>query len=263
MRILGKKRTTDVSDDDIVKAYDQQKSAYKAATMLGIASSTIYRVLRKRGIEAIGLDEYRRGRTRFKGQEQEIRTMYESGVTHDQLREHFGHASDYALKHAIKRAGGTLRPNPTPTLKDGELDKIKALHAEGAGSAKIALAIHRSQSWVWRTMRNAGLQSPRKHGYTHGMWKGGRMKAGDYWRVKVAADDPMASMRNNQGYALEHRLVMARCAGPSLIAHRIGASYQRRSGRQPSREFATPARQAREAHCDGVPGLRVAPSGTG
>lgn len=41
-------------------------------------------------------------------------------------------------------------------------------------------------------------------------------KPSGYWLVKVPEDDPMASMRNGQGYVREHRLVMADYIGRPL-----------------------------------------------
>lgn len=41
-------------------------------------------------------------------------------------------------------------------------------------------------------------------------------KPSGYWLVKVPEDDPMASMRNSQGYVRQHRLVMADLIGRPL-----------------------------------------------
>lgn len=213
---MGKKRKSGATDKQILAAYDLHRSAAVVGKELGVAASTVYRVLLKNSVECTGLEEYRKRITKFQGQEKAIRKMYESGATHDQLREKFGPCSDYALKHAITRAGGSLRENPVPQIKDGELATIKNLHAAGLSQAKIAVQMHRSYSWVNRLLREAGVQSPNRSGKEHGRWEGGRMKAQGYWRVKVEADDPLACMRNNAGYVLEHRLVMARKMGRPL-----------------------------------------------
>lgn len=41
-------------------------------------------------------------------------------------------------------------------------------------------------------------------------------KPSGYWLVKVPLEDPMASMRNSQGYVRQHRLVMADYIGRPL-----------------------------------------------
>ena len=54
----------------------------------------------------------------------------------------------------------------------------------------------------------------------HGSWKGGRVEVtGGYVGVWIAPDDPLASLRNVHGYALEHRLVMARSLNRPLDSH--------------------------------------------
>jgi len=213
---MGKPRKNPVDDATIISTYRREGSAYAVARVLGIGETTVYRVLQREGVERGGLDRYRKEITRFQGEESAIKEAYEAGATYDQLRERFGDASDYALKHAIKRAGGTLRANPAPLLKPGELERIKELHASGMGQVGISLAIGRSQSFVSRVMRRNGIKTHLSKGSSHSMWKGGRMRVGEYWRVWLADDDPMASMRAGDGYVMEHRLVMARHLGRPL-----------------------------------------------
>lgn len=215
--MVGKPRRRPVTDEQIIEVYRETNSGNKTAKKLGIGSTTVYRVLMASGIDLDGLKKYRKRITRFRGQEQEIRSDYESGMTYDQLRERYGHASDYALKHAIKRAGGVLRENPAPLIKPGELEKIKQMNADGIGQVAISLALGRSQSFVSRVMRQNGIRTLRMVGERHSQWKGGRSKDGNgYYRVWVAHDDPLAEMRLRDGYVLEHRLVMARHLGRPL-----------------------------------------------
>src|SRR5262245_45901020 len=70
---------------------------------------------------------------------------------------------------------------------------------------------------VHRVLKKAGVATRPTNGHAfHKQYRGGRIWVGEYWRVKVSLDDPMASMRNNLGYVLEHRLVMARKLGRPL-----------------------------------------------
>ena len=209
--MAGKPRTNPVTDDQIVAMYEKERSAYRTAEFLGIGDTTVYRVLVKRGINRTGLKDYRKKITRFRGREKTILEWYESGATLDVIRKKLGGASDYSIKHAIRRAGGTLRINPAPTIKRGELETILSLHEQGMSQLQISLKIERSQGFVSRTLRRAGVFSSQKSGAEHSAWTGGRFTtAGGYVRVWVRDDDPMASMRNNSGHVLEHRLVMAR-----------------------------------------------------
>ncbi len=214
----GKPRSNPVSDEQIIASYQETGSVYKTAADLGIGSTTVHRVLVARNVPRVGLVAYRQKITRFRGQEKDIRRDYEAGMTHDQLREKYGDASDYALKHAIKRAGGTLRENPAPTVKEGEVEEIKRLNASGMGQVGISLKIGRSQSFVSRVMRKNGIATLEMSGPKHSMWKGGRYKdSGGYIRAWVAPDDPLRGMALNTGHVLEHRLIMARHFGRPLL----------------------------------------------
>jgi hypothetical protein len=217
MGVMGKRRRNDVTDEQIVASYEKTHSVYKTAAELGIGSTTAHRALRKLGVSLIGLGEYRKNITKFRGQEQEIREAYEGGLTIKQLVEKFGEATHYAFKHAIKRAGGTLRDDPAPEVKDGELQKIRDLHASGMGQVDISLTIGRSQSFVSRIMRKYNISPHPGKGEYHPGWKGGRYKDGaGYIRAWVDRNDPMAGMAMNDGHVIEHRLVMARKLGRPL-----------------------------------------------
>lgn len=219
MSNMGRKRANGVTDEQILDLYREVRAGRKVATALGVSERTVYAVLRKHDVEADGLARYRKNITRFQGQEAEIRAWYESGMTHDEIRERLGGASDYAIKHAIKRAGGELRPNPVPTVRPGEAERIAELLASGMSQAAIGRELGRSQAFVWRVLRQRGLLPKQRSPEIHGKWAGGRMRAGAYWRVRIDLDDPMSSMANNQGYVLEHRLVIARQIGRPLLPH--------------------------------------------
>jgi hypothetical protein len=214
----GKPRSRPVSDDQIIASYGETASAYRTAAALGIGATTVERVLTKHQIPRMGLARYRERILKFKGQEDEVRRAYEDGATLDAIRQRFGHASDDAIKHAIRRAGGTLRGNPAPRENKAEVETIRRLSESGMGQMRISLEIGRSQSFVSRLMRRHGIATLRLTGERHPMWNGGRVVTPDgYVRVWVAADDPMASMKLNDGYVAEHRLVMARHLGRPLL----------------------------------------------
>ena len=214
--MVGKSRRNPVTDDQIIASYENTHSIYATAATLGIGETTVHRVLVKHQVPRFGLVEWRERATKFRGQEHEIRGAYETGMTVAQLCERFGNASAYAFKHAIRRAGGIIRENVAPLIKPGELDRIRQMHAAGMGQIGISLALGRSQSFISRVMRNNGIKTHLSKGPSHSMWKGGRYKTSGYFIVWVSDDDAMAGMRNNAGYVMEHRLVMARKLGRPL-----------------------------------------------
>jgi len=216
--MVGKSRSNPVTDEQIISHYRESQSVYKTAAAFGIGSTTVHRVLKKHDEPRNGLELYRQNATMFVGQEQQIREMYERGATMKQLREQFGEASTYAFKYALKRAGGTLRENTAPLVRDGEIEKIRQMNADGVGQVGISLALNRSQSFISRTMRKNGIDTLEAQGEKHSRWKGGRYKDGNgYIRAWVAKDDPMVVMALNDSHVLEHRLVMARKLGRPLL----------------------------------------------
>lgn len=65
--------------------------------------------------------------------------------------------------------------------------------------------------------RGFGSNPERLRGAGNPAWKGGRAVREGYWIVWVSPDDPYFCMARSKGYALEHRLVMAREIGRPLL----------------------------------------------
>lgn len=219
--MVGKPRRNPVTDQQIIASYRQTFSVYKTAEALGIGTTTAHRVLMKHNEPRPGLQRYREKITKYRGQEQAIRKLYENGATYAELREQFGDGSDsdYALKQALKRAGAELRENPAPLVQPGELQKIKEMNAQGMGQTRISLALGRSQSFVGRLMRKHGMTPVEMIGAKHPGWKGGRwIDSNGYVRVMLdeKTDRQLFSMKQSDGYVLEHRLIMARKFGRPL-----------------------------------------------
>lgn len=216
---MGKKRTKDVADWQILEAYEQHRSAYKVSKILGIGDTTVYRVLLAHGVDRTGLEDYRKNATFFVGMEQQIREWYEAGETLGAIRKRLGKGSDYSIKYAIRRAGGTLRDNPAPLVKPDEVETIRQLHASGMGQVGISLKLGRSQSFISRIMRKHGIETHFPVGKSHGRWKGGRMtNTSGYVLVKADPEDELAqAMALHHGYVQEHRLVLARSLGRPLL----------------------------------------------
>lgn len=218
--MLNQFRRIAVTDQQISESYAEHGSSNKVAKALGVGQSTVLRVLTRLGVEMDGLARYRAEARAFNDAEcAEISAAYAAGERSSKLAEKHG-VTIYTIKEAIRRAGGNLRENPSPTLLPGEDERIRELHLQGLSQSKIALTLDRSQAFVSRRQREMGLEITRHlRGEAHGAWQGGRyVTAEGYVRVLVAKDDPVACMRNNTGYVLEHRLVMARKLGRPLAS---------------------------------------------
>ena len=213
---IGNKRRNPVSDTEIVKMYETLRSANRTARELGIGSTTVYRVLERHSVHRDGLEEYRERAARFTSDKSAaIRAEYEDGASYaDLVAKHGG--TEYSIKTAIKRAGGSLVP-VCPVRGPEEDAKIMEMHNAGMSQVKISLKLGRSQSVVSRSLREQGFIHKPMAGEMHRGWRGGRWVDGHgYVKVMVSSDDPLVSMREKSGYASEHRLVMARSLGRPL-----------------------------------------------
>jgi hypothetical protein len=95
--------------------------------------------------------------------------------------------------------------------------EIVAMYQSGASLKDIARTLGASVRRPHRVVKAAGVSRP-THGHDHHkQYRGGRfLHSSGYVHVLVSADDPLAVMRNNNGYVYEHRLVMARSLGRPL-----------------------------------------------
>ena len=130
-------------------------------------------------------------------------------------------------KNGIERTGllefrqsGQLKG--TAFLKhEGPEDEILEMYRGGMSMRQIAEKIGRSTTVVINRVKKAGISRPfHAKGKEHSMWSGGRtVDAQGYVRVWVEPDDPLAAMRDRNGYIKEHRYVVARLLGRPLAAH--------------------------------------------
>lgn len=117
-----------------------------------------------------------------------------------------------------RKTMGQPKSEPYIGVYKGSTEEILEWYRSGLSMRAIAKKIGRTVHIVARRIRKAGIARPfQGSGPDHSMWNGGAINAGQgYWRQWVGDDDPMKSMRNHQGYVLEHRLVMARKLGRPL-----------------------------------------------
>jgi DNA-binding CsgD family transcriptional regulator len=152
----------------------------------------------------------------------EILRVYESGTRTGVIATRYG-ITPKSVVQIIRRMGGRIRMNDSgrPLTDYSKLQpRIVRLRKDGQSQQAIAKAVGISQAMVSRLLHQAGMpQAIKRMGKDHGYWKGGRTtSASGYSLVRVERDDPMATMRSQTGYVLEHRLVMARHLGRPLHA---------------------------------------------
>ena len=154
-------------------------------------------------------------------EELQLASMYESGEFSVQdICRKFDVARVTA--HRIAARKGVRRPvgRQPKVFSRVEIDDMVSMARAGISQQKIANKYGTSQAKMSRIMTEEKVVSSRGRsikGNKHHSWKGGVVRVGqNYVAEWVSGDDPMASMRNNQGYVLQHRLVMARHLGRPL-----------------------------------------------
>lgn len=214
---MAKYRTTPAIEDNIVSLYNSGLSANVVAKQLGLSVKTVYRILAQRRIPIRPISYYYKRARRFTDEEAiTIRERYEQGDTIEHLVDTFGGASG-SIALAIRSAGGTIRND---SMTPEQIKEAISLYESGHSVSYVAAAFGRCRQHLSRLFRLHNV--PMRHGNrrsTHGGWKGGRWRKEGYILILVDHDDPLASMRNHNGYALEHRLLMARHLGRPLAPH--------------------------------------------
>lgn len=156
------------------------------------------------------------------------------------------------IRNTLNRIGHTPhRGTPGVRLRewtDAEVAEIVKRYAAGESQEMIAAVYRTSQSKISRLLRTRGGWDGRRQPH-----KGGRVTLNGYTALLVYPDDPLASMRNSQGYVLEHRLVLARSLGRPLtkeetVHHKNGDKMDNRLENLELR-VGPHGRGATAAHC--------------
>jgi transposase-like protein len=122
----------------------------------------------------------------------------------------------------VRRRGATAR-----SLSEEDRARLVADYYSGMSQVPLAKKYNVSQASVSRYMRAAGVKMRLRGAAARGWDRcGGRSDhSTGYVMVRTAPDHPMRAMRNQMGYVLEHRLVMAEHLGrpltPSETVHHI------------------------------------------
>lgn len=201
---------TDVEEKDIVTTYQGGASVQQLRVKYGTGWTQISDVLKKHEVYE---GRKRTGRAQT---EQEVCRLYESGQSLAQIAKAFGRSHVWALnilqRHEIQR-----RPSGMP-IPD-YVPRIKALREQGLGARKIAKELGIGVTTVQKWLRKWGMATPlldRPSGPDRKGFRGEPRIMGGYRAVYVPQDDPLRVMAWKNGYALEHRLVMARHLGRPL-----------------------------------------------
>lgn len=156
----------------------------------------------------------------------EIVELYKSGESMRQIAAAYG-VSGPAVRSILERRGVELRPKGRAQrrvpgrkalMSEAQDREFAELYAQDIPIPKIAEQMGIARDQGFRAVDRLGLpKRPQRRGQRSSTWKGGIARNADgYVLVKVAEDDPLASMRFGTGYVLEHRLVLARSLGRPL-----------------------------------------------
>jgi hypothetical protein len=210
----AERRQERVSDEQIIDAYNRTGNGTKAAKELGVNDRTVYRVLANHGIQV----QQDKGKRRvFSGEKlAELINGYEAGESAVSLSKKYNCAV-WTVLAALEAAGMDIRR--VARMTEEEIAEAKSLYESGLTFKQVGEKLGRADASVIRVLTRhypeiirSDLVGP---GSPH--WKGGRFVHHGYVYVWVAPDDELVgSMRNQHGYALEHRVVMSRKLGRQI-----------------------------------------------
>ena len=205
---------------EIVRLYHEEGlTGPQIARLMGVESTTIYSRLRAAKRPPPEGGALRAANT---DRDAEIVRLYQEGANCRELADRFGVART-RVSQIVRRAGVRMRRRGGAyrIYSEEEATEVVRLYTkENLSQNAIALHMGFSQPVVSRILNAAGVETRGydMRGSKHHAWRGGRIRSGAYVAVYVPQDDPLHGMANKTGYALEHRLVMARALGRTLEA---------------------------------------------
>lgn len=207
----------------VSKLYIELGSGDAVMKKLGMARTTVYRLLHEAGVDLPDRNSqelYDKRKTLRDTSKKEAIQDYIDGMEIKDIFEKY-HIRSASLYTALKDAGIPRRPHGAQArrFKDKEAEEIVRLYVEEKLSQlHIANKVGSSQPVISRVLREQGVRVEKQaSGPNNGSWINGRSTTeGGYVQVKIYSDDPLSVMCNRQGYVLEHRLAMARYLGRPL-----------------------------------------------
>lgn len=166
------------------------------------------------------------GRRFTDAEKTEILQLYESGASSDEVASKF-RSSTSSVLDVVRRLGGHVRSpgDHARALTDQQELQVIEMYEMGIRVDEIADKFNVTRSCIAKLRRKRGIPvRPQATGAVNALWKGGTRKVGGYVQERVPAYDPLSCMarpsgRGTAGYALQHRLVMARHLGRPLLSH--------------------------------------------
>lgn len=209
----------------VVDLYGKCGSGNVVASRLDISTRAVYGMLHDAGVAIPGWKDEKPTRRKFAPEvESEVVSDYLSGMTLTQLEGKYG-KGQYALRSAVKRAGHKLRDHGGQrrrVTKDEAANIVRMYVEEGFSQAQIAVVINAGQTVIGKVLRESGVKSkrPNMQGRGAASWRGGIAKTEGGYILEYCVDDPVFGvMAARSGYAMQHRLVMAKSLQRPLIAH--------------------------------------------
>ena len=149
--------------------------------------------------------------------------LYQGGNTCQDIAIQYG-CRDTTIRLVLLRAKVEMRPRSTENFwtEESLVSKVVEMWNEGFPAGSIATRMKLEHRKVRNILKSKGIKyEPRwQGGERHASWKGGEITAtGGYKHERMAVDDPLSAMRRSDGYALQHRLVMARHLGRPLAPY--------------------------------------------
>lgn len=207
----------------MVALYESGLSIYKIGKQVDRAPGSVQQVLRRNNVEM----RSKSGRPRRElneEQKREVVERYRAGANIPAIAKVF-QCGVGLISLTLAEAGVQLRKiGQQPFRPSGtQRAEIVALYQGGMGTTGIAKATGHGEPTIRRILTESGItivKGPRT-GPDSPVWKGGRVKNGDYVYVWIDANDPMVVMApgsDEYQYVAEHRLVMARSVGRPLTS---------------------------------------------
>ena len=214
------RRFTPAQDQEVAAEYAAGAAIRTIAEAHGVSPAAVHGALKRAGMER---RDGSPNRLFTPEQDEQIAREYVAGKGLEALASERGCSHD-PIREALKRQGIDSRRGGGQKREwsSAEIAEMTERYLLGESQETLAGAFHTSQAAVSRLLRANGVKTRMwaKGPEAHGSWKGGRVEVtGGYVGVWIAPDDPLASLRNVHGYALEHRLVMARSLNRPLDSH--------------------------------------------
>jgi transposase-like protein len=198
--------------------YVAGETAREIAADHGCAIQTVTRALKELNSNVIRESGQRSQYT--PDQMQDMVRRYKAGEGLNALARDYGCTAGN-VRFILLRRGVTMRPLGKPPMSDEKLNLIHDRRLAGASFREIGdelgIQAHTVQA-VCRT-RLGLAPDPAERGAAHHAWKGGRHIHDGYAMIHIDDDDPLRCMASTNGYAPEHRIVMARALGRPLTSY--------------------------------------------